>query len=150
MKSIFDPKTTEECLSRINALSPETQPQWGKMNVAQMLAHLNFAYDFGYHKRISKNNAFAKFMIKLFVKKMVVSDKPYKKNNRTAPEFIIVDERVFNDEKTKLIDYIIETEKNGVQYFEGRENQSFGKLSSQEWSNLYYKHLDHHLAQFGV
>ncbi|MCJ8164098.1 hypothetical protein MKJ04_04535 [Pontibacter sp. E15-1] len=31
-----------------------------------------------------------------------------------------------------------------------QESHSFGRLSSQEWNNMFYKHLDHHLSQFGV
>jgi len=38
----------------------------------------------------------------------------------------------------------------GALYFEGRESLSFGKLTSKEWNNLFYKHIDHHFTQFGI
>jgi hypothetical protein len=38
----------------------------------------------------------------------------------------------------------------GEGYFNGLTSNSFGKLSTIEWNNLFYKHLDHHLRQFGV
>ena len=34
--------------------------------------------------------------------------------------------------------------------FEGKESNSFGPLTKGEWNNMFYKHLDHHLSQFGV
>ena len=46
MKNIFEKSVTDEVIARIEKLSPETQPQWGKMGVAQMFAHLSVAYEF--------------------------------------------------------------------------------------------------------
>ena len=39
IKNLFDPSVKQEIINRINTLHPDSQPQWGKMNVAQMLAH---------------------------------------------------------------------------------------------------------------
>jgi len=146
----FDPATTKISIDRLDKLNPDAQPQWGKMNASQMMAHLNVAYDMAYGKVGERPGAFVRFMMKLFVKKIVVGDQPYKRNNRTAPEFIIEGDRNFEQEKAKLVENIKKVEKDGVQYFEGKESLSFGKLSSKEWSNLFYKHLDHHFEQFGV
>ena len=79
-----------------------------------------------------------------------MSEKPYPRNGRTAPQFIIADKREFDTEKKRLIDFINKTQELGDKYFESKESHSFGKLSSQEWNNSFYKHLDHHLTQFGV
>ena len=46
----FDPKTTEEIFKRLEKLNYMSKPQWGKMNVAQMLAHLNVTYDLAYNR----------------------------------------------------------------------------------------------------
>ena len=137
-------------LARLNKLSPETQPLWGKMNVAQMLAHVSVAYGIAFDEVPVKMNPVMKFMLKTFLKKIVVGEKPYAKNTRTAPVFMITDERVFEEEKAKLTAYIEKTHSLGEQTFDGKENPSFGKLTAQEWSNLFSKHFDHHLQQFGV
>jgi len=150
MKNLFDPKEMEETLNRIEALGPDTQALWGKMNVAQMLAHLCVSYEMTYTDKHPRPGAFARFMLKAFVKKAVVGPKPYPKNSRTAPQFIIADEREFNKEKQRLVDYIKKTQDLGAAYFEGKEYVSFGKLSSSEWNTMFSKHLDHHLSQFGV
>jgi hypothetical protein len=146
----FDSKTTEAYINRIEKLTPETQALWGKMDVAQMLAHISIAYDMTYGKINLKYNVLTKGMLKLLVKKMVVSDKPYKKNNSTAPVFKIADKREFETEKKILIDYIKLTESKGESHFEGLENTSFGKMTAKEGSNLFSKHMDHHLKQVGV
>ena len=106
MKNIFSKEIAEEVIERIEKLTPKTQPNWGKMSVAQMLAHCCVTYEMVYTDKHPKPNAFTKFMMKFFVKKIVVSEKPYAKNGRTAPQFLISDERVFETEKKELIAYI--------------------------------------------
>lgn len=84
-------------------------------------------------------------LLKLFVKKVVCGSKPYAKNNRTAPQFIISNERDFDIEKTRLVNYMNATPEIGEAAYDGRENLSFGTMSLSEWNTLYAKHLDHHL-----
>jgi SRSO17 transposase len=91
-----------------------------------------------------------KLILKLIVKDQVVTEKPYKQNLRTGPDFLIVDPKVFETEKTRLINYLNKTTELGANHFEGKVSHSFGPLSSTEWNNMFYKHLDHHLNQFGV
>lgn len=150
MKNLFNQIEVKQRLERINNLTPETQANWGKMNVAQMLAHLNVAYDMSFTDKYPKPGSFQRFMLKLFVKKTVVGPKPYPKNGRTAPQFIISDTREFEAEKQKLIDYLHKVQGMGANEFEGKESHSFGALTANEWNVMFSKHLDHHLTQFGV
>jgi hypothetical protein len=94
-KNLFNETESRETIERINKLTPETQHLWGKMDVAQMMAHCNVAYELVYTDKHPKPKGFQKFMIKLFAKNIVVGPKPYKKNMRTAPMFIIADGREF-------------------------------------------------------
>ncbi|MGI9541818.1 MAG: DUF1569 domain-containing protein, partial [Cyclobacteriaceae bacterium] len=119
-------------------------------SVGQMLAHNNVAYEMAYEDKHPKPNAFMKFILKLMVKQSVVGEKPYKKNIRTAPQFLMTEEKDFEREKQRLIAYITKTQELGETYFDGKESHSFGSLSKIEWNNLFSKHLDHHLTQFGV
>lgn len=150
MKNIFDTKETEAVIDRINNLSPITRPLWGKMSADQMLAHCNVTYEMAFEDKHKKPNGFTKFMLKLFVKNTVVGDKPYKKNSRTAPQFLISNARNFVEEKARLTDYLKKAQSLGEAYFDDKESHSFGKLTKQEWNTMFYKHLDHHLSQFGV
>lgn len=147
----FEQITLEKNIARINILSAETTAKWGTMNAPQMLAHLNVAYHMALDENTVITRGFKRFLISLLAKKMVVSDdKTYPKNGRTSPAFVIADQRDFEQEKTKLLAFLKEVNTKGASYFEGKESQSFGALSAKEWSNLFQKHLNHHLEQFGV
>jgi hypothetical protein len=150
MKSVFNQNDTKELTARINSLKPDSVAVWGKMSVAQMLAHCNVTYEMVFENKHPKPNAIMRFILKSFVKQIVVGDKPYKKSSRTAPAFLIVDERNFEKEKNRLMSYIEKTQGLGEIYFEGKESNSFGVLNKIEWNNMFYKHLDHHLKQFGA
>jgi len=150
MENIFDKKVTAQIINRINNLQATTKPQWGKMSVGQMLAHCSVTYEMIYSDIHPKPNAVTKFILKTFIKKMVVGEKPFSRNGKTAPQFLITDHKFFDTEKNKLSAFITKTQKLGEDYFDNKESYSFGKLSKTEWNNMFYKHLDHHLTQFGV
>jgi hypothetical protein len=150
MQSVFSNDGAESYLSRIHKLSPSTNAKWGKMTVDQMLAHCNVTYEMAYEDTHPKPNFFMKFILKSFVKKTVTTDIPYEHNSRTAPAFIITDSKDFEAEKQRLITYILKTQQLGASSFDGKESHSFGALNSSEWNNMFAKHLDHHLNQFGV
>ena len=152
MKNVFEQSVTEELVARIEKLTPDTRPKWGKMNVGQMLAHLSVTYEFVYTDKheATKAKGFKKFILKLLAKNTVCGDKPYPKNGRTAPQFLITDEREFATEKARLIEFMNKVVADGEAKFDGKESHSFGALTKTEWSNMFYKHADHHLGQFGV
>ena len=151
MQNIFDAKDAQEYINRINNLTPETQRKWGKMSVDQVLAHLNVAYDLTFTpEKFPKPNFIAKFLLSKFVKPKITNEIPYKQSLPTSPAFIIADERNFEEEKAKLIGNIQRVQQLGREAFEGKENINFGKMTAQCWNNMFAKHLNHHLEQFGV
>lgn len=154
MQNIYDRSVCDAHIARINKLTKETRPLWGKMNAAQMLAHVSKPYEMvcdpNYAHTHKRPNAFARLLLKSFLKPIVVGPKPYAKNSRTAPDFVVADERVLEVERRRLVDHINQVQAWGTKYFDGKENHSFGVMSAQEWNNLYAKHLEHHLTQFGV
>jgi hypothetical protein len=84
-----------------------------------------------------------------FAFKQLISDKPWKRNLPTAKEFKIKDARNFEQEISKLVNSVnrFSTDGYAITSF---THPFFGKLSSQEYALFNYKHLDHHLQQFGV
>ncbi len=150
LPNIFSQEVADKLIERIRNLKPSSQPLWGKMNVAQMLAHCNVTYEMAFENIHPKPGYFTRIMLKIFVKNTVVSEKEYPKNTRTAPAFLMLEEKEFEIEKKRLIEYIQKTSMLGEGYFEGKESLSFGRLNKTEWNNLFYKHLEHHLSQFGV
>ncbi|WP_407515965.1 hypothetical protein [Tamlana fucoidanivorans] len=79
-----------------------------------------------------------------------MNEKPYPKNSRTAPQFLVAKQKNFIEEKERLINYLVKTQELGEGYFDGKESHSFGALTKSQWNNMFYKHLNHHLTQFGV
>lgn len=148
--NIFQVETASKVIQRINNLNENSKANWGTMDVAQMLAHCNVTYEQVYDDIHPKPNFILKLILKLLVKNKVVSDEPYPKNGKTAPQFIIKSEKDFNTEKERLINYIEKTKSLGESHFNGKDSLSFGSLNINEWNNMFYKHLNHHLTQFGV
>ena len=149
MKSLFEVETHSEIIHRIDKLNDSTKGQWGKMEVGQMLRHCQFPLKvaLGRHK-IKKPNPFMKLLYKGF-KKSMYNDKLWKHNLPTAPGFKVTENRDFVEEKRKLVGLIND-------FHEGRDQETrdphpaFGHLTYEQWGQLQYKHLDHHLRQFGV
>ncbi|BDD06875.1 DUF1569 domain-containing protein [Aureibacter tunicatorum] len=150
INNIFKNSDIEAFKSRLENINHDSQPKWGKMNASEMLAHLNVMFEMTYEDIHPKPNALTKFLLKLLVKPLVTGTKPYGKSKRTASQFIISGQREFDVEKDRLVNYIDHTYTLGPEYFENKESHSFGKLSSQEWNNMFSKHIDHHFTQFGV
>ena len=75
---------------------------------------------------------------------------PYKHSERTAPAFLVSNDKDFEVEKKRLTDHLRQTQELGESHFENKESHSFGRLTKTEWNNMLYKHIDHHLRQFGV
>ncbi len=151
MQDVFNSKDAQNYIDRINKLSPETNRNWGTMSVDQMLAHCNVTYEMVYEPQKHKApGGIAKFILKNFVKSKVVGEKSYPQNGPTAPQFKIHGDQDFDLEKKRLIGFIQKTQQLGREAFDGKESFSFGKLKAQEWNNMFAKHLNHHLEQFGV
>ncbi len=150
LPNIFTEEVSEQVIQRVKNLNPHSQRQWGTMDVAQMLAHCNVVYEMTYDNIHSKPNPILKFILKTIVKNKVVSETQYQKNAKTAPQFVIKDSKNFEIEKKRIIDYINKTQKLGETYFDNKEYTPFGKMTVTEWNNLFYKHINHHLTQFGV
>ena len=151
MQDMFNAQQAQNYIDRINNLTPFSTGNWGKMTVDQMLAHCNVTYEMVYEPQKHKApGGIAKFILKTFVKAKVVGEKSYPKNSPTSPQFIVTKPQDFILEKKRLIGFIQKTQQMGREAFDGKESFSFGKLTAQEWNNMFAKHLNHHLEQFGV
>ncbi len=149
MENLFESAVTAEIISRIQQLQSSSQPKWGKMNVAQMLAHCQAPIEAG----LSDKKLKQAFIGKIFgniAKKGFLKDKPFGKNLPTDKSFIIKDEKNFEEEKNKLIRLIKRFAAGGPSAVTKEPHPFFGKMTQDEWSLITWKHLDHHLQQFGV
>ncbi len=146
VKSLYEEKCYQEMVQRVHDLTPQSTPGWGKMDVAQMLAHCAEVQEVMNGKQVK-----VPFYMKLFsgfIKKMVTNTKPYTKNLPTAPDYVKVGVHNFEEEKQYFLDVL-------QIFFENRTSEKephpvFGKMTDLERGWAMYKHHDHHLKQFGV
>ncbi|HTN45065.1 MAG TPA: DUF1569 domain-containing protein [Flavipsychrobacter sp.] len=153
MQSLFTTEGKQSILDRIQRLTPQSQKQWGKMNVAQMLAHCQKPLEAALNIELIPTDLKMKMLSFLFgkmVKNQYLSGAELKKNSPTAPTFVITDERDFEKEKEILIKDINAFSEKGRAGKLGNRHPFFGKMTHEEWDALQWKHLDHHLKQFGV
>ena len=149
MKSLFDEQAQQEVLERLDRISKETVPNWGKMNAGQMTRHCQLPLETALgKKKIEKPNFLMTLLIKSF-KKSMYNDKPWKKSSPTPKAFQVTDERDFQKEATQLKALINEFCATRDQK-EREPHPAFGYFTYDQWGQMQYKHLDHHLRQFGV
>ncbi|MBS1617975.1 MAG: DUF1569 domain-containing protein [Bacteroidetes bacterium] len=151
MKNTLTTEGKKQIQDRLEKLTPDTAARWGTMTVNQMLAHMNDAHKIalGMKPAADKSNFYtSKIMFPVAVYLMP----SWPKGEKTAPE---LDQK---QEGTKAKDFYTELEflYKMMDIFAEREESKlhphpmFGKLSKKQWSDLLYKHFDHHLRQFGV
>lgn len=147
INNLFVASVKQEIIERINKLTPATQHQWGKMDVAQMLAHVQIPIGVAFGTNVVKGNWLMKLILPLF-KKALYDDRPWKQGLPTDKTFIMTGQsKDFEKEKKSLLEMINRfTENNMI----NEKHPVFGKLTKEQWSKATWKHLDHHLKQFGV
>lgn len=150
METLFSGNGLAAITDRLNNLAPDSKAQWGKMNVAQMLHHCQKPLEIPLGGETFRPNVLMRFVGSMLKKKFVKPGAQFSKNSPTAPSFKFLDNRDFNTEKTQLLQVLnrfTEAGKGGK--LEGR-HPFFGPMTTPEWEIVQWKHLDHHLRQFGV
>ncbi|MES2774635.1 MAG: DUF1569 domain-containing protein [Bacteroidota bacterium] len=149
MENLFAPSSAEKIISRIGQLNAGLAPLWGKMNVGQMLAHCRMPLIAGIGDAKFKRS-FIGFLFGSIIKRQFLKGKPFKKNLPTDKSFIMTEAKFFDDEKQQLVEVIKRFTGSGPGAFKNNVHPFFGQMSAGEWGILSWKHLDHHLQQFGV
>ncbi|HVM76234.1 MAG TPA: DUF1569 domain-containing protein [Candidatus Saccharimonadales bacterium] len=149
MKNLFDNDSVSEILARIDKLQPTSTAHWGKMNVTQMLAHCSACMDMA-TGQLNLPRAFIGRILGPLVKPIYTNEKPFSKNSPTAKELLRADAGDFPREQEQLRAKVQQFFGGGEAKCTRHPHPFFGALTPQEWSRGSYKHLDHHLRQFGV
>lgn len=149
MKTLFQPEAVVDVVSRVDTLQPATQRLWGKMDVAQMMAHCSAALDMA-SGRLNPPRSLIGRLIGRFVRPIYSNDKPFSQNNPTDPKLVVSDQRDFARERDQLKIKIRQFHEGGEAKCTQHPHPFFGSLTPQEWGIGMYKHLDHHLRQFGA
>jgi len=145
---LLQPQAYEESLERLEKLSPTCQARWGKMNVAQMLAHVTGNLEMAMGDEKVTQTLLGRIFGRLAKRQTLTKGVP--KNIPTSPHLIIADEREFEKEKEMLrlkLEHFVSRGEAGITR---QPHDFFGRLTPNEWSRLQYLHTDHHFRQFGV
>ncbi len=146
---LYSPESYQDCLHRIEKMTHDSRPQWGRMSAAQMFSHCAEILEVA-NGRDLKNTPLIAKLFKGMIRKMVVNEKPYPKNTRTHPQYRQTTDKDFETERKRLLlalDKLVNMdEEESTQII----HPLFGMMTLQEKGWSMYKHLDHHLTQFGV
>jgi hypothetical protein len=150
MKNLYDPERVAEVKQRLTRLNADSPRQWGKMTAAQALAHctasMNWALGDSHPPRL-----FIGRILGWVIKPLVFrEDEPMRRNSPTTPDLIITDQRDLPKERDVLCGQIDRFAAGGRTACTTNPHPFFGRLTPEEWATLMYKHLDHHLRQFGA
>jgi hypothetical protein len=150
MKSIFEKESYIEIVKRLDKLTKHHVPQWGKMNVEQMLVHCRKTVELAMgDNTIEAKHPLISIIATLF-KESLYDDKPFKKNLRTFRDFRIKTHDTFEVEHKKLKRILYRMHNSEKFFFPYTAHPVYGRLEPYMWGQYIYKHLDHHLTQFGI
>jgi hypothetical protein len=149
MSTLADPKVRAACRSRIARLDPNARAKWGRMTAPQMLCHLNDSF------RVAMGEKYASpatsLLQRTFIKWVALrTPVPWPPGVPTRPE--IEQGRGGTPpaewesdcaELLRLMNAFAQRETFGV-------HPAFGKMTQRDWLTWGYRHVDHHLRQFGV
>ena len=111
-----------------------------------MLKHCCLSEELYLGNKIYNRVLLGRIFGKIALKNILKEGAPFPKNAKTKPDFLATGNGDLEAEKTKLISLLDEYETFSRPFV---EHWFFGKMSKEQLGALSYKHLDHHLLQFG-
>ncbi len=145
MKSLFEEATYEEVLGRLLNLKEDAKPLWGRMSAGQMVWHCQIPLRLAIENKATESRSNP--LIRWLFKRSLYSEKPWRKNLPTPPRFKATEPKDFSEEFPKLL-----AEVETFHELKSRDSWNphpvFGTFTKQQWGQMQYKHLDHHLRQF--
>ncbi len=145
--TIWSSTDREDVLRRFQHLSPSATPKWGRLDAPRMVTHVTDALRAGLGEvalmpKVSPLSVWP-------VNTLVMFYLPWPRNAPTAPELLIRKPLEWTTELAAL--------KSAMTRFVAREidgpwaeHAAFGKIDGRQWGRLMYRHMDHHLTQFGA
>jgi len=150
MKNLFEPERAKEIKERLSRLRSDSQRQWGKMSPAQAVAHCSMGIEWAVGDRIPPRMYVGRIIGRMVKRLALRDDEPIRRNSPTSPDLVVQDERDLETERQRLCGLIDRFVAAGPKGCTTHAHAFFGRLTPEEWAALTYKHLDHHLRQFGA
>jgi hypothetical protein len=150
MRNLYEPTTVKEVKARMAQLTPDSERIWGTMTAAQAMAHCAAGLEIPVGDRLPSKEKLPVRLLGRIIKPLALGDRPMRRNSPTSKNLLVEDQRDLGTERERLSQLIDRFAAAGPQGCTTHPHGFFGPLNPGEWSELMYKHLDHHLRQFGV
>jgi hypothetical protein len=150
MKTLFEKETCDELFERLSRLESDSDRQWGKMSPSQMMEHTARVLEMATSDEQPIKQIFLGKALSWIFKKGFLGEKPFRKNAPTGPDYVIKDDPDIDQTRERLKEMITKFHGCGAEGLDGHVHPFFGRLTGKQWGETQYKHLDHHLRQFGV
>lgn len=150
MKNLFEPTAVAEVRERLTQLRPDSERRWGTMTVGQALAHCAGGLEIALGDRRPPRVLVGRLFGPIIKPLALGNDAPMRRNSPTVPELEVADDRDVDEERRRLDGLIGRFAAAGRGGCTTHPHSFFGRLAPDEWAVLMYKHLDHHLRQFGA
>ena len=152
MKVLSDPACCQELRSRLAMVRADSPSLWGKMNACQMICHLNdsFLGVIG-EKAMEVPRGFSVWPVLKYV--ALYAPMQWPKGVATRPEFDQLagggtPPAQFEADMRSLLS-TMDRFGRSPRDFEFRPHPMFKVMSEGQWMRWGYRHVDHHLRQFG-
>ena len=151
MKNWFHAADAADILRRLDGLSADARPQWGTLTAGDLLCHLADPV------RVALGEKHAARLPGPFglpgLAHLIVWILPWPKGAPTAPEFLpqagMTPATGFDSDKQVLL-AVLRRFGDSPPDRVFAPSPVFGRLSRRAWGRLMWRHLDHHLTQFGL
>jgi hypothetical protein len=150
VKNIFEATTLDEVTQRLARLTPDSERRWGKMTVAQAMAHCTAAMETVFGKNHPSRLLLGRLLGPVAKRSLIGRGEPMRRNSMTEKTALVTDDRDFAVERERLVESLERFAAGRGAVCTKHPHFFFGPLTPEEWAVLVYQHLDHHLRQFGV
>ncbi len=150
MKTVFEADTRDELIERLGKIATDSERQWGKMTPAQAMEHTARVLEMATSEAQPIPQLFLGKALGWVFKGHFLGEKPFRKNAPTGPDYVIKDDPEMDLTRERLKALILKFHTLGPDGLEGNVHPFFGPLTGKQWGETQYKHVDHHLRQFGV
>ncbi len=147
--NIYHQQDFQGIVLRIDALSSSNQRKWGKMSMEEMLEHCSLQLKLGLgHVPLSGYEG-PSIQRTWFGRKSFLFVMPWPRGLPTPSQMNVVKNHLPSKEFSAEKDQLIKLLKEVQQTPNLKPHAFFGAMNQTDWGRLIWKHLDHHLKQFG-
>jgi hypothetical protein len=146
MGTLFDARDRRAILDRLSRLTPDAQPLWGHFTPSQMVCHVTtgVGQGLGEVELAQASGPLSHWPLNWLLIHVV----PFPKNAQAAPDMLSRAPTSWKQDMATL-HRMVEAYGAADPSREWPASRVFGRISGRSWGVLQYKHLDHHLRQFG-